>query len=118
MAGVAIGGFLWVVVAGRLIRDPAIALSGAAAGIAIWWLGSRGLIRYPSRRLLVLGLVFLGVAVVDWAFLAVVLPRLPEQGGSIYLGTSRSAYQLLQPTLIAIGAVGTGFVLWDLLRRP
>lgn len=116
MAGVAIGGFLWVVIAGRLIRDPAISLSGAALGIAIWWLGSRSLIRYQSRRLLVLGLVFVCVAVADWAFLAVVLPRLPE-GGSIYLGTSRSAYQLLQPMLLAIGAVGSGLALWDLLRR-
>ena len=50
--------------------------------------------------------------------LGIVLPRIPE-GGSIYFGTSRSAYAMLQPVLIAGGLAGTGLVLWDLFfRRP
>jgi len=57
------------------------------------------------------------VVLIDWAVLAYVLPRLPEQGGSIYLGTSRSAYTMLQPILLVCGAAGTALVLWDLLRR-
>ncbi len=33
------------------------------------------------------------------------------------LGTSRSAYTMLQPILLVCGAAGTALVLWDLLRR-
>jgi len=117
MAGVAFGGFTWVVVAGNLIGDPAVSLSGAAVGFAVWWLGARSLIRYPGRRLTVLGIVIVCVTLVDWAYLAVVLPRIPESGGSIYFGTSRSAYLALKPVLLVGGLAGTGLVLWDFLRR-
>ena len=69
-------------------------------------------------RRLVMGIVVLFVVFVDWGFLGIVLPRIPE-GGSIYFGTSRSAYAMLQPVLIAGGLAGTGLVLWDLFfRRP
>ena len=117
MLGVAFGGFTWVIVAGRLIHDPVVSLAGALTGIAVWLLAGTVLARYPARRIAVLGIVFLFVALIDWAFLAAVLPRLPTEGGSIYVGTSRSAYVLLQPILIAVGLAGTGLVLWDLLRR-
>jgi hypothetical protein len=117
MLGVAFGGFTWVVVAGHLAHDPAVTWGGYLMGFAVWLVGGTVLARYPARRIAVLGTVFLFVALVDWAALAAVLPRLPEQGGSIYVGTSRAAYVMLQPILIAVGLTGTGLVLWDLLRR-
>ena len=117
MLGIAFGGFTWVVVAGNLIHEPILSLAGAVIGLAVGLAGGSSLVRYPERRGLVLGAVMLFVVLVDWAFLAVVLPRLPEQGGSIYFGTSRSAYVLLQPILLIGGVAGTGLVLWDLLRR-
>src|SRR6058998_2154343 len=106
MLGVAFGGFTWVVVAGRLIHDPIVSLAGALTGIAVWLVSGTALARYPARRIAVLGIVFLFVALIDWAFLAAVLPRLPAEGGSIYVGTSRSAYVMLQPILIAVGLAG------------
>jgi hypothetical protein len=117
MLGVAFGGFTWVVVAGNLIHDPRVSIGGALLGIAAWLVGGTLMTRYPARRMTVLGIVILFVILVDWGFLAVVLPRLPEQGGSIYVGTSRSAYVMLQPTLLIMGVVATGLVMWDLLRK-
>ncbi len=117
MAGVALGGFTWVVVAGRLIHDPIVTIAGYVTGLAVWLVGATLVVRYPARRMAVVGTVVLFVVLVDWGVLAVVLPLLPEQGGSIYFGTSRSAYTLLQPTLLVLGAGATGLVLWDLFRR-
>lgn len=116
MLGIALGGFTWVVVAGNLIHKPVIGLGGALAGAAVWWIGGRALLRYPERRATVMGIVILFVVLVDWAFLGAVLPRIPE-GGSLYLGTSRSAYTMLQPILLVGGLVGTALVMWDLLGQ-
>lgn len=116
MLGIALGGFTWVVVAGNLVHKPIIGLGGALVGVAVWWLGGRSLLRYPARRVTVMGIVILFVVLADWAFLGAVLPLIPE-GGSIFLGTSRSSYTMLQPILLTGGLVGTGLVLWDLLRQ-
>jgi hypothetical protein len=118
MLGIAFGGFTWVVVAGNLIHEPAVSLAGALFGAGVALAGGRALARYPARRGLVTGIVVLFVVLVDWAFLGIVLPRIPA-GGSIVVGTSRSAYAMLPPILIVGGLAGTGLVLWDLLfRRP
>lgn len=117
MLGLAFGGFTWVVVAGNLIHQPAVSLAGVGLGSLVWFVGGSLLARHPARRALVVGLAILFVALVDRALLAVVLPRLPAEGGSIYIGTSRSAYAMLQPILV-IGALGgAGLALWDLLIR-
>jgi len=118
MLGIAFGGFTWVVVAGNLIHEPSVSLAGALLGVGVLIVGGRALLRYPARRGLVMGIAVLFVVFADWAFLRIVLPRIPE-GGSIYVGTSRSAYAALQPILIVAGLAGSGLVLWDLLfRRP
>ena len=117
MAGVAFGGFTWVVVAGHLIHDPVVSISAYAVALGIGWVGARNLIRFPDRRRLVLAIVLLFVVLVDWEYLAVVLPRIPAQGGSIYFGTSRSAYVVLQPVLLVGGLCATAVILWDRLRR-
>ncbi len=117
MLGIAFGGFTWVVVAGNLIHQPAVSLSGVVLGSLVWVVGGWLLVRHPVRRALIMGCVILFVAIVDRALLAVVLPRLPAEGGSIYIGTSRSAYVLLEPILLIAGLAGAGLVLWDLLLR-
>lgn len=117
MLGVAFGAFTWVVVAGNLIHEPAVSLAGALVAVGTWWAGGRALTANPLHRRLVFGLVILFVVLADWIFLGIVLPRIPAQGGSIYLGTSRSAYAALQPILLLGGLVGTGLILWDLLSR-
>jgi hypothetical protein len=116
MLGIALGGFTWVVVAGNLVHQPSVSLAGALLAAGVWLVGGRTLLRYPARRGLVMGIAILFVVCADWALLGIVLPRVPE-GGSIYVGTSRSAYAVLQPILIAAGLAGTGLVLWDLLFR-
>src|SRR2546429_1012505 len=118
MPGSACGGSTGVGGARTFIHDPAVSLAGGLLGAGVWIAGGRALVRYPVRRRLVMGIVVLFVVFVDWGFLGIVLPRIPE-GGSIYFGTSRSAYAMLQPVLIAGGLAGTGLVLWDLFfRRP
>jgi|SRR5689334_13697386 hypothetical protein len=114
MLGVAFGAFTWVVVAGNLIHEPLVSFAGALVAAGTWWVGGRALIANPLRRRLVFGIVILFVVLADWLFLGFVLPRIP-QGGSIYLGTSRSAYAALQPILLVGGLTGTGLIVWDLL---
>ena len=116
MGGVALGGFIWVVVAGALIHDPAIWASGALLAVAVWWIGARTVLRYPARALTVIGVVVLVVVLIDAAFLAVVLPRLPPEDAGLYFGTSPTAFRALRPWLWVAGVAGPAVVLWDYLR--
>ncbi len=115
-AGAVLGGFLWIVVAGLVLRDPRIWASGAAIAVATWWAAAQFFVRYPGRGGAILGVIMLFVVLVDWIYLSLLLPRLPEQS-SVSLGTSRASFQVVQPILLAGGLAGTGLVLWDLLRR-
>jgi hypothetical protein len=116
MGGVALGAFIWVVVAGVLIGDPAIWASGAILALAIWFAGARAMLRYPARALTVIGLVILVVVLIDAAYLAVVLPRLPPEDAGLYLGTSPTAFRAFRPWLWVAGVAGPAVVLWDLWR--
>ncbi len=116
-AGAVLGGFIWIVVAGVVLRDPRMWASGAAVAVATWWAAARFFFRYPARVVAILGVTMLFVVLVDWIYLGLLLPRLPEQSGSVSFGTSRASFQVVQPILLAGGLAGTGLVLWDLLRR-
>ncbi len=116
MGGAALGGFIWVVIAGALIHDPVIWGLGALSALVVWFGGARAVLRYPARTLTVVGIVVLVVVLADLAFLAVVLPRLPEQDAGLYFGTSRTAFRAFRPWLWVAGAAGPACVLWDLLR--
>ncbi|HYL21892.1 MAG TPA: hypothetical protein VEU74_09010 [Gemmatimonadales bacterium] len=116
MGGVALGGFIWVVVAGLLIHDPAIWASGALLALAFWWGGARAMLRYPARALTVIGIVVVCVVLIDAALLAIVLPRLPEQDAGLYFGTSPTAFRAIRPWLWVAGLAGPAVVLWDYLR--
>jgi len=116
MGGAALGGFIWVVIAGALIHDPVIWALGAVSGLLIWIGGARAMLQYPARTLAVVGIVVLVVVLADLAFLAVVLPRLPEQDAGLYFGTSRTAFRAIRPFLWLAGVAGPACVLWDLLR--
>ena len=116
MGGVALGGFVWVVVAGLLIHDPAIWACGAILALAIWWVGARAMLRYPTRALAVIGIVVLGVVLIDAAFLAVVLPRLPKEDAGLYFGTSPTAFRALRPWLWIAGVAGPVAALWSWWR--
>lgn len=116
MGGVALGGFIWVVIAGVLIREPAIWVSGAVLALAIWWGGARAALRYPARMLTVLGVVILGVVLIDAAYLAYILPRLPPEEAGLYYGTSPTAFRALRPWLWAAGLAGPAVALWDYWR--
>ncbi|PYO77941.1 MAG: hypothetical protein E6K55_05160 [Gemmatimonadetes bacterium] len=116
MGGAALGGFTWVVVAGALIHDPAIWASGAVLALAIWWGGARAMLRYPTRVLAVIGIVVLGVVLIDAAFLAVVLPRLPKEDAGLYFGTSPTAFRAIRPWLWIAGVAGPAVALWSLWR--
>lgn len=111
MGGAALGGFIWVVVAGVLIHDPVIWALGAVAGLALWFAGARAMLAYPARVLTVVGIVVLVVVLVDAAFLAVVLPQLPEQDAGLYFGTSRTAFRAVRPLLWVAGLAGPASVL-------
>lgn len=116
MGGVALGGFTWVVVAGALIHDPVIWASGAVLALVIWWGGAQAALRYPARMLTVLGIVIVGVVLIDAAFLAYVLPRLPPENAGLYYGYSPTAFRAFRPWLWVAGVAGPAVVLWDLWR--
>lgn len=116
MGGVALGGFIWVVVAGLLIHDPAIWASAAVLALAVWWIGARAVLRYPARALAVMGVVVLVVVLIDAAFLAYVLPRLPPEDAGLYYGYSPTAFRALRPWLWVAGVAGPAVALWDAWR--
>ena len=116
MGGAGLGGFVWVVVAGVLIHDPLIWGLGALAALGVSIGGAQALLRYPTRTLTVVGVVALVVALADFAFLAAVLPRLPEEDAGLYFGTSRTAFRAVRPFLWLAGVAGPVCALWDFLR--
>ena len=116
MGGAGLGGFTWVVIAGVLIRDPVIWGLGALLGLAVWLGGAHAMLRYPTHTLAVLGIVVVAVVLVDVAFLAVVVPRLPEEYAGLYFGTSPTAFRAIRPFLWLAGVAGPACVLWEYLR--
>ena len=117
LAGVVIGGFTWVVVYGLHLHAPLIAVSGVAAAAALWLLAARAYNRLPERRLALLGGLFIAVAAVDWLYIGLLMPRLPELPADPAIGISRASLRIVQPILIAASVAGTALVLWDLFRR-
>ena len=117
LAGVVIGGFTWVVVYGLHLHAPLVALSGAAAAALLWLLAVMAYNRFPERRLALLGGLFIAVAAVDWLYIGLLMPRLPELPADPAIGISRASLRIVQPILIAASVAGTALVLWDLLRR-
>jgi hypothetical protein len=117
LAGVVIGGFTWVVVYGLHLHAPLIAVSGIAVAAALWLLAAGVYDRFPARRIAVLGALFIAVAGIDWLYIGVLLPRLPELPANPAIGISRASLRLVQPILIGASVAGTALVLWDLLRR-
>lgn len=117
LAGVLIGGFTWVVVYGLHLDAPLIAVSGIAVAAALWLLAAQVYDRFPERRIALLGALFIAVAAVDWLYIGLLMPRLPELPANPAIGISRASLRLVQPILIAASVAGTALVLWDLLRR-
>lgn len=117
LAGVLIGGFTWVVIYGLHLHAPLVALSGAAAAAALWLLAVMAYNRLPERRLALLGGLFIAVAAVDWLYIGLLMPRLPELPADPAIGISRASLRIVQPLLIAASVAGTALVLWDLFRR-
>src|SRR5574341_1252234 len=116
IAGVLLGGFTWVVIYGLHLRDHFVAVSGFLVAIALWLVAARILARYPDRRLALLGGTVLAVAAIDWLYIGLVQPRLPELPANPAIGISRSSLRAIQPALIAGSVAGTALILWDLLR--
>lgn len=117
VAGGVIGGFTWVVVAGVLLRDSAVWLSAILAAIVVSWGAWRLYLRQPANPLLVAGWTVLLVCLLDLAFLAWVLPRLPPERAGLWLGTDRAAFAAVRPWAVA-GSIAGGLVtLWALWRR-
>ena len=117
LAAVLIGGFTWVVIYGLHLDTPLIALSGIVMAAVLWLLAARTYDRVPERRLALLGGLFIAVAAVDWLYIGLLMPRLPELPANPAIGISRASLRLVQPILIAASVAGTALVLWDLFRR-
>lgn len=117
LAGMLLGGFTWVVVYGSHLKDPVVAVSGFVVALALWLLAARVYASVPDRHLALLGGSFLAVAAIDWLYIGLLLPRLPEQPTNPAIGISRASLRMIQPVLIAGSVAGTALILWDLLRR-
>jgi len=117
LAGVLIGGFTWVVVYSSSVKQPLIGVSGLVVAAGLWLLAARVHARFPTRIQALLGATLIAVAAIDWLYLSLLLPRLPEYSANPYIGISRTSLRLIQPILIVGSVAGTGLILWDLLRR-
>jgi len=118
LAGGVLGGFTWVIISGLFLRDVAIWGSGAAAAIVIWLGGERWFARTPQRALTILGAAILAVVALDWFYLWLLVPRLPEiTANPTYVGITRATLGPLRPILAVASVAGTLLVLLDLLRR-
>ena len=117
IAGTLLGGFLWVVIYGSSVKQPAISLSALAIGAALWLMARRVHDRFPGHIQALLGATFLVVCALDWLYVALLFQSLPEHSANPYIGISRDALRVLQPILIAGSATGTALILWDLLRK-
>lgn len=117
VAGGVIGGFTWVVVAGVLIGDPAVWLAAILAAAIVCWTAWRLYARQPATALLVVGWTVLLVCVLDLAFLAWVLPRLPAERAGLWLGTDRAAFAAVRPWAVVGSISGAVVALWAMWRR-
>jgi hypothetical protein len=99
------------------VKQPLIALSGLAVGAVLWLLAARVYARFPNRTQALLGATFIAVAAIDWCYISLLLPQLPEHPVNPAIGISRSSLRLIQPILIAGSVAGTALILWDLYRR-
>ena len=117
LAGVLIGGFTWVVVYSSYVKQPLLGVSGLVVAVGLWLIAARVHSRFPTRIQALLGATFIAVAAIDWLYLSILLPQLPEYSANPYIGISRASLRPIQPILIVGSAVGTGLILWDLLRR-
>ena len=117
LAGVILGGFTWITVYGVYLKDPGIWASGIAVAAGLWFVGARVHARFPTRMLALVGAMLLAVAAIDWMYIGLLLPRLPELAASSSVGISRVSLRPIQPMLMAASVAGTALLIWDLLRR-
>ncbi|MGH7539098.1 MAG: hypothetical protein ACREMF_10705 [Gemmatimonadales bacterium] len=117
LAGVMLGGFTWIVVYGITLGDPAVWGAGLFGALALWIVAARLSTRLPNRTLAIFGATLLAVTAIDWLFIGLLLPRLPELPANPAIGISRSSLRPMQPILIGASVTGTVLILWDLLRR-
>ena len=117
LAGSVIGGFTWVVVGGVVAHQPAFIAGGIAAAVVIFAAAVVATGRLPAHPLGVLGATILAIVLLDGAFLALLLPRLPESAAGLYYGTSRTAFAGLRPLMLAASIAGLALVVVDLVRQ-
>jgi hypothetical protein len=118
LAGSILGGFTWILLTGVFLKDAAIWGSGAALALAIWIGGAQWYGRAPQRHLTILGVTIIAIVALDWFYLWLVLPRLPELAASpAYVGITRASLGPLRPILAVASVAGTLLVLLDLWRR-
>lgn len=117
IAGVVIGGFTWVVIYGAHVGRPGIAVAGIASALAVWLAARAVHGRFPSRLQALLGGAILVVCALDWLYVGLLGPSLPEHSANPAIGISRDALRVVQPILIAGSIAGTALILWDLLHR-
>lgn len=117
LAGAVFGGLVWVVVAGFYLGDAIVVASAGVVGLGLWWLAARLLLRAPERFPAIFGAVLLGLVVIEWIYLALLLPRLPVQRVSTFWDISQPALEPVPTILLAGGIAGTSLLIWDFTRK-
>jgi hypothetical protein len=116
IGGGIIGGMTWIVVAGVIIHDPAVWIGGLLVAAAVAWSAWRLYLRQPTRPLLVVGVTIFLIGLIDLAFLAWVLPRLPTESMSLWIGSNQAAYAPIRPLAMVASASGAFVTAWQLWR--
>lgn len=111
------GGFAWLVMTGFVIGSPIVSVLAIVIGVVGFIGGMKIVQACPERRLTIVGLGLIWIALFNVVFVNHVYERIPETVGG--MTTGKHVLDALSLTVIvaAIGLVGFGIVMRDLLHQ-
>jgi len=117
VAGVILGGLIWVVVAGVVLRDRRVWATAGGLAVALWWGAEQLLARRPERFATILGGLILCVVAIDWLYLGIVVPRLPALPSNPLWDISQTSLRPVRSILLTASVSATALIVWDLVWR-
>lgn len=110
------GGFAWVVVTGFVTGTPIVSLLAVILGV-VCFAGSMALFRArPERRLMIIGLAFIWIALFNIIFINLIYNRIPDTVAGITTGKEALSSLNLTVLMAAFAVLGFAMVARDFLH--
>ncbi len=117
LLGTAGGGFAWIVITGFVIGAPIVSGLAVILGL-VCFAGGMVLFRaQPQRRLTVIGLAIIWVALFNVIFVNFYYERIPDTIGGITSGKGAWSSQSVTVLMAVLAVVGFGIVAWEFVRK-